>query len=170
MTPTDYHRTVLVDKWARQAYRPQFSVTRANALEYVEAASTPEPNTGCWLWPKNVVDAEREGGLGARARMSLDGRMVLVGRVVLGLLGRSDLQACHRCDNANCVNPRHLFAGSAKDNSDDMIAKGRARHPRRTHCHRGHELTPENSSSNGDGKRTCRICRNERHKRNHANR
>lgn len=34
-------------------------------------------------------------------------------------------QALHTCDTPGCVNPRHLFAGTAQDNTDDMIAKGR---------------------------------------------
>ena len=32
----------------------------------------------------------------------------------------------HRCDTPACVNPDHLFLGSAKDNAQDCIAKGRA--------------------------------------------
>lgn len=39
---------------------------------------------------------------------------------------------CHRCDNPACVNPNHLFIGTAVDNNQDARAKGRAVTPRAT--------------------------------------
>lgn len=37
-------------------------------------------------------------------------------------------RACHTCDFRECVNFRHIFIGTAKDNIDDMVSKWR-------HCH-----------------------------------
>lgn len=31
----------------------------------------------------------------------------------------------HKCDYRRCINPEHLFIGTAQDNTNDMIAKGR---------------------------------------------
>src|SRR4051812_130307 len=31
----------------------------------------------------------------------------------------------HKCDNRKCVKPEHLFEGTAKDNFQDAVSKGR---------------------------------------------
>lgn len=37
----------------------------------------------------------------------------------------AELMVLHTCDNRACINPAHLFVGTAKDNTQDMMQKGR---------------------------------------------
>lgn len=75
------------------------------------------------------------------------------------------LMACHQCDNPPCVNPEHLYWGTAKDNAADVMARGGVHNKGMyaTHCPRGHALSGENLRIAGKAaRRFCRTCDNTR--------
>lgn len=110
----------------------------------------PDLNSGCWLW-NGKVDQKGYGRVG-RARAHRVSFEETFGPIPQGLL------VCHRCDTRSCINPRHLFLGTAADNNWDMTAKGRHGHGKKTHCKRGHEFVPENVYVTSGGSRACRQC------------
>ncbi len=80
----------------------------------------------CWIW-RNHTNAKvytRCLYTHLQPRTNLAHRLAWLihnkSRIPDGML------VCHRCDYRPCVNPSHLFLGTARDNTHDMINKGRA--------------------------------------------
>lgn len=77
--------------------------------------------SGCWEW----TDAIKPPGYGKfwnGSRIENAHRQSWIynrGTIPTGVY------VCHHCDNRKCVNPDHLYLGTAKDNQADVIARNR---------------------------------------------
>lgn len=71
------------------------------------------------------------------------------------------MEACHWNDIPADNRLTNLRWATQSDNTLDRVRNGKHHESRKTHCLRGHEFTPENTSpqSNGRG-RNCRKCHN----------
>lgn len=85
----------------------------------------PEPNTGCWLW----TGATNPWGYG-NVKLKRSKKTINSHRLSW-ILHRGEipkkLLVLHKCDTPACVNPEHLWLGTAKQNTQDMVSKKRNR-------------------------------------------
>lgn len=75
---------------------------------------------GCWIW-HGSKDKDGYGNFSfeGEQRAHRVAYKLWIGEIPNGMM------VCHHCDTPACVNPEHLFLGTAKDNTQDMIKKGR---------------------------------------------
>lgn len=80
-----------------------------------------DTQTGCWNWTATL----HRGGYGltwANKKVRKAHRVSY--QLYYGEFDET-LYVLHKCDNRKCVNPEHLFLGTALDNARDMISKNR---------------------------------------------
>ena len=78
----------------------------------------------CWEWTLN----RSPSGYG---KLFWYGKHMRASRVSWMLSNKRDIPegmfVLHKCDNPCCIRPSHLSVGTPKENSEDMVRKGRAR-------------------------------------------
>ena len=84
----------------------------------------PMDSNGCIPW----VSTKTSKGYGL-LRVASTGSKKTGAHRIAWVLENGDLPpevlVLHRCDNPSCVNPDHLFLGSPKENTEDMVKKNR---------------------------------------------
>jgi hypothetical protein len=107
--------------WRNQASKGRMSFPFT--MQYLLARMKVDPATGCWLWTrcKNAkgygyfcINRKRENAHHRAHRAIWE---IVKGPIPVGYF------VCHRCDQPSCLNPDHLFLGTAEDNSHDMMRK-----------------------------------------------
>ncbi len=112
--------------------------------------TTPEPNSGCWLW-MGSTDA---GGYG---QIRIDRRLhtahIISYVTLVGEYNRA-LDLDHKCRTRLCVNPAHLEPVTRQVN----LLRGDLK-TAITHCPKGHAYDEKNTI-HYRGERRCRECKN----------
>ena len=110
----------------------------AQAIPAVDEASfwaNVEKTDRCWWWrgPTN--------GPGGYGQVRVGRRRLPAHRLAYQLYYKVELPAglfaCHHCDHRQCVNPEHIYPGTAQDNARDAMQRGQIasgeRHGSHTH-------------------------------------
>ena len=152
---------------ARSVYETKM---RATEVERFWARVDRKGPSDCWEW----TGAKLPKGYG---QCNWRGQTTQTHRLAYALSNPQNIPGArlvlHTCDNPPCCNPQHLWLGTAKDNTADMMSKGRQKFiSRRTHCPRGHEYSEENTLWVWQRRRTylarrCKACQSDKFRTYH---
>lgn len=103
-------------------YSPFPPLTHARFWSKVDVGDTAQ----CWMWRGHRND--KGYGVTSQGKAHRIAFEMVNGPIPDGAL------ICHHCDNPSCVNPAHLYAGTAATNRADCVSRKRhnpsASHPR----------------------------------------
>lgn len=104
------------------AYLERFIPPRDDKWRYARFMRKVKINqeNGCWIWTGCINKVTKYG------HTHNESAHRVIWKLIYGNIPKG-MQILHHCDNPPCVNPYHLFLGTAKDNMHDRDKKGRMR-------------------------------------------
>jgi hypothetical protein len=118
----------------------------------------------CWPW-RGATDGRY--GLFYLRRRNLRATLVSLS-MHLNAVRPNGSVTCHACDNPICVNPKHLWWGTMRENALDAVSKGRVdirkamvrnHNTEKNECIRGHSLSGDNLRIRVNKTGESRLCR-----------
>lgn len=112
-------KNVRARKWVPKKGDPPRNLRQLRKL--IRFYSRRDPRTGCIEW----TGGRQTFGYG---QVYYRGIKITAHRLVYQLKAGPTprgFYVCHRCDNPPCINHKHLFLGTPRDNNIDCVKKGR---------------------------------------------
>lgn len=131
-------------------------------IDYERFMNKVEKTDSCWLWTAGTNQKDY-----GHFSVTINGYQKhyrahrFIYEYINGIIPEG-LFVCHSCDTPRCVNPSHLWLGTASDNAVDSVNKKRHGMTKKTHCPKGHKYTMDNiytRANRANYTRECRKCR-----------
>lgn len=137
----------------RQKLRPE------DEVRFWSKVATPVGPSECWNWT-DAIGSMGYGVFHLSRHITNGARNVSAHRVSYTLCVGDIPEGMvidHLCRNTRCVNYFHLRVATVKENTHAGIGPA-AQNVKKTHCHRGHPLTADNTWVSPKGHRHCKQC------------
>ena len=96
-------------------------INKETVYKLTPIAYKVKPETGCWIC--------LTGTLKPYPQVKFNGKDEKVSRLIYEEttgISPGKLMVLHKCDNPGCINPSHLYLGTAKDNTRDLRERGKS--------------------------------------------